>query len=284
MNFHQKPNMFVESIFLQVQDLNRSVSFYTNILGFKVLKTSNDGVSLSADGKTEMIILQYNEGVREREARKTGLYHFALLLPERRHLGAFLAHMIKAGFPLQGASDHLVSEAIYIADPDGNGIEVYADRPADAWVWEEGEVEMSSLPLNAEELLSEGIGYEWSGMPEGTTIGHIHLHVSDLKEAEKFYCRTLGYEVVNRYGSQALFLSTGGYHHHIGLNTWNGAGAPAPSGESAGMKLFTIMLSDMDEREKVLERIRQSGASFTLDSQRILVHDPSGTQLALSVK
>lgn len=177
------------------------------------------------------------------------MYHFALLLPSRNDLARILRHFIQIRYPLQGASDHLVSEAIYLADPDGNGIEIYSDRPSAAWNWENGEVEMATVPLDAENLLAEGDGEAWTGLPSNTLMGHIHLHVSELQKTEEFYIQGLGFNIVNRYGRQALFISTGGYHHHIGLNTWNGVGAPAPLENSVGLKRFSLVLPNKETRK-----------------------------------
>ncbi|MFS8630532.1 MAG: VOC family protein, partial [Bacillales bacterium] len=236
MNFHKKPTTFVSHVHLKVTDLERSLKFYQEIIGFKVLKKTDRTAALTADGKTALLTIEQPEGAMPKQGRTTGLYHFALLLPSRKDLGKMLKHLIETGYPLQGASDHLVSEAVYLGDPDGNGIEIYADRPASAWTWHGDEVAMTTIAMDWAGVVAEAGDEPWTGLPAGTIMGHIHLHVSDLRSSEKFYTEGLGLEVVNRYGGMALFISAGKYHHHIGLNTWNGVGAPKPHPNSAGLK------------------------------------------------
>lgn len=160
------------------------------------------------------------------ERSVSGLYHFAILVPDRTALGLALRNLIKYRIPV-GQGDHLVSEALYLNDPDQNGIEIYADRPRDTWRRDEsGEYIMSTDPVDVDGLLAISEGAEWRGLPPATRIGHVHFHVGDLREAERFYCQILGFEITAHYGGAALFVSAGGYHHHIGLNTWAGVGAP----------------------------------------------------------
>lgn len=174
-----------------------------------------------------------------------------------------------------------MSEALYITDPDGNGIEVYADRPSTDWKWAGGEVAMGTDPLDGNDLLEESDG-EWSKLPAGTLMGHIHLHVADLRKTEEFYMQGLGFTVVNRYGG-ALFTSTGGYHHHIGLNTWNGVGAPAPKENSVGLNWYTLVFADEDARNKVTEQLKGIGAAVTEKEGFFAVTDPSGNEIHLVV-
>src|SRR5690606_17607427 len=178
------------------------------------------------------------EHIFSKEARRTGLYHFALLLPTRADLGKAIKHFSRNEVRL-GASDHLVSEALYLSEPDGNGIEIYRDREPEAWTWQDGFVGMSTDPLDARAVVEASGNEEWDGLPVGTVMGHVHLHVANLAESQAYY-EALGFEVVTPY-PQALFMSTGKYHHHIGMNTWNGAGAPRPSKESAGLEAFTLV-------------------------------------------
>lgn len=214
-NFHQKPVTFVGEVSINVLDLDKAITFYQDIIGLQVLKKNERQAVLTTDGKTPLLTLEQPADVIPKEGRTTGLYHFALLLPTRADLSIFLRHLLQTKYPF-GAADHEVSEALYITDPDGNGIEVYSDRPSTDWKWANGEVAMGTDPLDGNDLLEESNG-EWSVMPAGTLMGHIHLHVSDLRNTEEFYMQGLGFTVVNRYAG-ALFTSTGGYHHHIGLN------------------------------------------------------------------
>lgn len=284
MNFHSKPVKFVGKVELKVRDLERALAFYKEVIGFKVLEENERSVQLTADGKTALLSIEQPENVVPKQPRTTGLYHFALLLPNRADLRRVLQHLSRLRYPLQGASDHLVSEAIYLADPDGNGIEIYTDREATEWKWRNGEVMMATEPLNIESVLAEGQEGNWNGLPAGTLMGHIHLHVSELKKAEEFYTKGLGFEVVNRYGTQALFISSGKYHHHIGLNTWNGVGAPKPSENSAGLQSFALILPDESAMAQIADNLKGISAAFSKEKDTIVTADPSGNRLYLKVQ
>lgn len=283
MNFHREPNVFVSKVHLKVADLNRSITFYQQVIGFQLIEQTENKASLSADGKTALVTIEQPENIRPKQPRTTGLYHFALLLPSRSDLAKVIEHFIKIGYPLQGASDHLVSEALYLADPDGNGIEIYADRPSSTWKWNQTEVVMSTERLDIESILAEGDGKPWSGLPSDTIMGHIHLHVSELHKTEEFYCKGLGFDIVTRYGGQALFISTGRYHHHIGLNTWNGIGAPAPSENSVGLKNFTLIYPNEETRKAAVANLEKIGAAVIQENGQFMTEDPSGNRILLSL-
>lgn len=283
MEFHQSPHTFVDRVDLKVSNLERSLEFYRDMIGFQILKQEDRKAILTADGKKPLLIIEQPEGVTPKQGRTTGLYHFALLLPNRSELASVLQHFIQVGYPLQGASDHLVSEALYLADPDGNGIEIYADRPASTWDWKDGEVVMSTEPLDVRGLLAEGRGKQWTGLPANTLMGHIHLHVSELHKTKEFYCDGLGFDVVTKYGNQALFISTGGYHHHIGLNTWNGVGAPKPSEKSVGLKWFTLVFPNEEARNKIVDQLQRIGATVEIENDSYFTEDPSGNRIKLSI-
>ena len=284
MNFHKKPNIYVSSIHLSVRDLQRSLDFYRHVLGLKVLEQTGRSARLAAGGKNVLITIEQLDNPLPREGRTAGLYHFALLLPSRKDLARFIRHIVKAGYPLQGASDHLVSEALYLSDPDGNGIEIYRDRPSREWGWNGEEVVMATEPLDVEGILSEDDGVSWDGLPHGTIMGHIHLHVSELKQSKDFYCEGLGFDLVCSYGGQALFLSTGGYHHHIGLNTWAGVGAPAPKEHSVGMIFYTMTFPSASERRAAIEKLASLGFLAREEGGSIYVKDPSGNKIELSIE
>ncbi|MDM5211156.1 VOC family protein [Peribacillus sp. RS7] len=279
-NFHQKPVTFVGEVSINVLDLDKAITFYQDIIGLQVLKKNERQAVLTTDGKTPLLTLEQPADVIPKEGRTTGLYHFALLLPTRADLSIFLRHLLQTKYPF-GAADHEVSEALYITDPDGNGIEVYSDRPSTDWKWANGEVAMGTDPLDGNDLLEESNG-EWSVMPAGTLMGHIHLHVSDLRNTEEFYMQGLGFTVVNRYAG-ALFTSTGGYHHHIGLNIWNGVGAPAPKENSVGLNWYTLVFANDEARDKVMERLKGIGAVVTEKEEFYVVTDPSGNEIHLVV-
>jgi catechol 2,3-dioxygenase len=278
--FHQKPITFVGEVSINVMDLNKAIKFYQEIIGFQVLTQKDGKAVLTADGQTPLLTLEQPTNVSAKEEKTTGLYHFALLLPTRADLSAFLRHLRQKGYGF-GASDHYVSEALYIRDPDGNGIEVYRDRPASEWTWSNGEVAMATVPLDKQSLLAES-NTGWSGLPADTLMGHIHLHVSELQKTEEFYSKGLGFQVVNRYPG-ALFTSTGGYHHHIGLNVWNGVGAPAPKKNSVGLNWFTLVLADEEARNKVMKQLQQIGAVVTRADNYYVTADPSGNEIHLVI-
>jgi len=256
-SFHQKPNLYISHLQLKVSNLERSIDFYTNIIGFKVLEQTNDTVYLTADGNHSLVsLVKVAKAVDP--SRFTGLYHFALLLPTRRDLGNVLQHFAKHNVRI-GAGDHHVSEALYLNDPDGNGIEIYADRPSEYWKWNSDEhVYMTTEHVDIQGVMAEGDG-SWSGLPSGTVMGHIHLAVSHLSKAEQFYTKVLPYEIVTRYGNQALFISTGKYHHHIGMNTWHTAGADPSAQDVTGLKSYTVVLNDLEYAEKVKQNLITHG-------------------------
>jgi len=281
MNFHKPPVTFVGQVDLKVQDLQRSLTFYKEVIGFRVLEQTEKSAKLTADGKTTLLSIEQPEDVIPKQGRTAGLYHFALLLPNRADLGRVLKHLLEVGYPLQGASDHLVSEALYLADPDGNGIEIYTDRPASDWDWNNNSVVMATEQMDAESVLAEGLNGSWHGLPEGTVMGHIHLHVSELGKTEEFYTKGLGFEVVCRYGSQALFISSGKYHHHIGLNTWNGVGAPVPPANSVGIESYTLILPNEESVNEMVAQLEKIGAAVTEVNGSYVTSDPSGNRIIL---
>lgn len=283
MNFHEKPNLYIRDITLNISDLQRSLAFYTDFLGFHILEQEERKAVLTADGKSPIIILQQPDGVSPKEAGRSGLYHFAILLPSRADLGEMLIHLVKNNYPL-GAADHLVSEALYLNDPDGNGIEIYHDRQAEEWTWQNNYVHMTTDSLDGEGVMKAANGKQWSGMPANTVMGHIHLHVSHLQEAGTFYRNVLGYDVVCEFGKQALFLSTGRYHHHVGMNTWNGVGALPPSANSVGMKEYSIAIPDVAYMEKIKQSLHELNLDYLEKDGVLYVHDPSNNQISLHVE
>ncbi|GIP39012.1 catechol-2,3-dioxygenase [Paenibacillus sp. J31TS4] len=283
MSFHRKPNTYVGQVNLKVQNLERALKFYQDIIGFQVLEQTEQTANLTADGKKVLLSIEQPDSVVPMQGRTTGLYHFALLLPTRSDLAQIVQHLANSGQRF-GSSDHLVSEALYLSDPDGNGIEIYRDRDPSEWEWKNGEVKMTVDPLDFRDLLS-GINQqqEWKGLPADTVMGHIHLHVSELAKTEEFYCKGLGFEVVNRFGAQALFISTGNYHHHIGLNTWNGVGAPKPPENSVGLQSFTLLYPDAAARDRAVANLQSIGASVAEGHGGYTTSDPSGNRILLLV-
>jgi catechol 2,3-dioxygenase len=283
MNFHQHPHTHVSRVTINVENLKRSLEFYQEVIGFDVLDQSENQARLTADGHSSLLTIEQPENVTRKQPRTTGLYHFAILLPKRADLGRILNHFAHLNIPL-GSSDHLVSEALYLNDPDGNGIEVYWDKPASTWTWNGDQVEMAVDPIDAKAILAEGKGEPWTGLPPQTLMGHIHLHAAELNETAEFYTKGLGFDVVSKFGNQALFISTGGYHHHIGLNTWNGVGAPRPSRNSVGLSSFEIHFPSEEERNTAISRLKTLGTQVSHEQNgRILTEDPSGNKLYLTI-
>ncbi|MED4018173.1 VOC family protein [Sutcliffiella cohnii] len=283
MNFHRKPTTFVSHVNIKVQNLVRSLQFYQEIIGFQILEQTSTTAKLTTDGRTNILSLEQPEHVIPKQGRTTGLYHFALLLPEKKDLADIVVHLSEKGVRF-GSSDHLVSEALYLHDPDGNEIEIYIDREPSEWNWNGEEVAMAVDPLDFERLLENRVlGQSWQGLPERTLMGHIHLHVAELKKTEEFYVKGLGFDVVNRFGSQALFLSTGKYHHQIGVNTWNGVGAPKPPENSVGMESYTIVLPHEEARKETVANLQSIGVTVLEEQGRLFTYDPSGNRIELAV-
>ncbi|WP_087974694.1 VOC family protein [Oceanobacillus rekensis] len=283
MGFHSKPATFVGHINIKVENLERSLQYYQEIIGFDILEQTSQKAKLTTDGKTSILSLEQPENVIPKQGRTTGLYHFALLLPKKVDLANIVVHLSEKGVRF-GSSDHLVSEALYLHDPDGNEIEIYIDRDPSEWSWNGEEVAMAVDPLDFERLLTNCVpGELWNGMPKGTLMGHIHLHVSELEKTEEFYVKGLGFDVVNRYGRQALFLSTDKYHHHIGVNTWNGVGAPKPPENSVGMESFTLVLPDEEAINETIDSLQKIGVPVTEEDGRCITYDPSGNRIELSI-
>jgi catechol 2,3-dioxygenase len=270
------------AVHLTVADLDRSLAYYTRGVGLRLRERVDRTAWLGADGD-DLLALYEEAGARPVRGH-TGLFHFALLLPARADLARWLVHASEADVGLTGMSDHLVSEAIYLRDPDGHGIEVYRDRPRAEWATDGVSVRMATLPLDTESLLSSLDGAErpYPGMPDGTVMGHVHLHVADVPAAESFYRDVLGFDVTARYGSEASFLAAGGYHHHVGANVWAGRGATPPPPGSAALRHATIVLPDAAERDRVAARVAKAGQEPQLTEGGVLVRDPSQNALVLA--
>lgn len=231
----------ISHVHLRVKSLERELHFYESLLGFSNFEQRDTTVALSATGQPpSQIVLTESPQALPRPPRTTGLFHVAIRFPNRVELAKTVLRLAQRGYPIHGASDHLVSEAMYLADPEGNGIELYCDRPVSEWKWSNGEIAMATEPLDVDALLQEADGKEWTGIHPLTDIGHIHLNVSSLTSAEEFYSKRLGFDVTTRSYPGALFMSAGGYHHHIGANIWAGRNAPRPPENVLGLIAFGI--------------------------------------------
>ncbi len=266
---------------LQIADVSRSLEYYQQVLGFRMLHREEGAATLGARGEdTVLVQLTQHANARPVPRRgRLGLYHFAILLPDRGSLGRFIAHLGALGVRA-GMSDHLVSEAIYLTDPDGLGIEVYADRPRSAWRHNGRELLMATEPLDAESLVQAASGAAWTGMPSGTTIGHVHLHVGDLDTASAFFHAALGFDKVVWSYPGALFLSAGGYHHHLGTNIW-AAGATRPDKGDARLLEWEIVLPRHDDVEAAARSLTAAGHVAESVGRDRLADDPWGTTLRL---
>lgn len=278
------PSTSLGAVHLSVADLGRSVAYYESAVGLRLLERSHGRASIGV-GNRELIVLIEEPGAGS-SAGYTGLYHVALLLPQRSDLAAWLAHAARDRVPLVGMSDHFVSEALYLSDPDDHGLEIYWDRPRETW---EGTVaeRMTTLPLDVDGLLadlSDPADSDFDGLPDGTVVGHIHLKVASIPEAVTFYRDLLGFGLMAALGPRAAFLSAGGYHHHIGANTWESSAASPPPPGTAALRHATVILPDEAERDRVLGRLSERGHEIEREDTGPLVRDPSGNALVLAVR
>jgi catechol 2,3-dioxygenase len=269
---------------LVVADLDRIRDFYRDAIGLSELPPENGTVRLGTDGEP-IIELVGEPDARPRPHGTSGLFHLAILVPSRPDLARALQRVAEAGWRLSGASDHLVSEALYLSDPEGNGIELYRDRPREEWPVRDGAIQMDTLPLDLDGVLSELRREDANaGMPPATRIGHVHLNVGDLTAAEAFYSGALGFDVTVRGYPGALFVSAGGYHHHLGLNTWAGEGAPPPPHGSRGLLRFEIVLPSAEALAAEENRLLEAGFEPIREDDGVRVTDPSGNRVLLTTK
>jgi catechol 2,3-dioxygenase len=271
------------AVSLTVTDLERSLAYYEQAVGLKTLERAGQRASLGT-GDRELLPLVEEPGARP-AVGYTGLYHFALLVPERRDLARWLAHAARDRQPIVGLSDHFVSEAIYLSDPDGHGIEIYWDRPRELW---EGRVaeRMTTLPLDVDGLLGElddPAAEPFDALASGTAMGHVHLKVAAIPDTVAFYRDLVGLGLMAQLGSEAAFLSAGGYHHHIGANTWGSGGAPPPPAGTASLRHATIVLPDPTERDRLVTRLEHGGRSLEESDGDSVAVDPSGNRLLITV-
>jgi catechol 2,3-dioxygenase len=278
------PETAVGAVHLIVGDLGRSLAYYDTALGLTAVERDERSARLGAPGERVLVVLEEQPGARPRPGH-TGLYHFALRVPERADLARWLAHAARDRVPLVGLSDHFVSEALYLSDPDGHGIEIYWDRPREHW---EGRVaeRMTSDPLDVTDLLGEldDPAHEpFEALAPGTDMGHVHLKVADLAETIAFYRDVLGFELMARLGRSAAFFAAGGYHHHIGANTWESAGAAPPPPDAARLRHVTIVLPDVPARDGVRARLSAAGVPVRDTVLGPTCEDPSGNALVLAV-
>jgi catechol 2,3-dioxygenase len=266
---------------LQVADLDRSVEFYEKVLGMRTIRRTEEIAELGPHDEDRTIVhLRQLRAARPVPRRGLlGLYHFAILLPDRASLGRFVAHLAEIG-AYAGMADHFVSEALYLTDPDGLGIEVYADRPRDAWKFDERQIFMTTDRLNVDDLVRAAGGIRWTGMPPGTVLGHVHLYVDDIAKAESFYHQALGFDKVVWSYPGALFMSAGGYHHHLGTNTW-ARGAPAATDADARLLEWEIVVPTRKDAGEAALHVKKAGYPVKEENGEWTLTDPWGTSLRL---
>lgn len=271
--------MRIGRVELKVRDLDSVCAFYQHATGLVPIARGDGLVTLGTE-RTELLVLVHDAAARPRDPRGAGLFHTAFLLPGRQDLGRWLAFAVANGIALEGASDHIVSEAIYLADPEGNGIEIYADQPLSRWREPDGTIRMATQPLDGHGLIAAAGGSRWTGFPPGGVIGHVHLQVGDTQEAERFYGGVLGFDIASRYPG-ASFFGSGGYHHQLAANVWNSRRAGPRAPDAAGLSAVEIVVRDPAHRDAIAARAAVAGASGEANGEASLLHDPWGTRIRL---
>lgn len=257
---------------LSVADAERSMTFYRDLVGLRELSRAGSLVTLGAGGQP-VVRLAETPGARPAPTRSSGLFHTAILFPNRAALARVVRHIAENDYAFSGASDHLVSEALYLDDPDGHGVELYRDRPSAEWPRLGGAIEMATLPLDVPDLLRDATR-DFDGAPEGTRVGHVHLKVSDLAQAEAFYTNVVGFGVTARYGDSATFLAAGGYHHHLGTNIWQSRGAPpAPEGH-VRLREIVVEVPGIADVDAFAQRTARAGMTVAREERRVTLADP----------
>ncbi|MCB0211764.1 MAG: VOC family protein [Anaerolineae bacterium] len=275
------PATRIGGVTLGVADLGQMVSFYEKLIGLKILKRTATAATLGIDN-VPLVSLELRPN-GQRYPRATGLFHMALLLPSREDLGQWLKHLVTHNYRLDGAGEHLVSEALYLSDPEGNGIEMYRDRPRETWEYEaDGRVKMATLAVDLRALIADGSDAPFTGLPGGTTMGHIHLQVNDVNKAVQFYRDDLGMDLMALMPS-AGFLSAGGYHHHIGANTWNSRGSTPPPAGSLGLIKYNLILPSAEAHDQVITRLENLDYPLEESETGSLIQDPAGNRVGLII-
>ncbi len=276
---HKNAPLRIGRVRLKVRDLEKVAGFYEAVLGLTRLEEGAGSVTLGS-ATAPLLELAGDPALTPRDRRDAGLFHTAFLLPSRADLGRWLRFAADRRIPLQGASDHIVSEALYLADPEGNGIEIYADRAPSHWRDARGGIHMTTESMDVDGVLGAAEGSEWAGFPEDGFIGHVHLQVGDTGAAEQFYNGVLGFDIASRYHG-ASFFGSGGYHHHLAGNIWNSRGAGARPQGSAGLDRVEVIVRDAATRDAILARAHDAGLTIEPDGQSATLTDPWGTDIAL---
>lgn len=278
------PNTRIASAHLKVANLERAIVFYTNTLGFHARTMSADQAELSAsDNGQTLIHLTEHKNAQPKPRHTTGLFHLAIRVPSRSALSQVVRRLHEQQWPLAGASDHGVSEALYFSDPDGNGLEIYTDLPQEHWPTQGDQVAMYSAPLDVNALYQEAGERHDTHLPSTTDIGHVHLQVSSLESAKKFYVDLVGFDIRQDNYQGALFIAADGYHHHLGLNTWAGEGIPSPPKNAVGLDTFTIAIPSQQHLDTLATRFKNAQVTFEKAPNRMITQDPDHNTVILSL-
>ena len=280
MSFTIDPNTSIGMLTLAVSEMDSLSRFYQDIIGLSELHRRHNSIDFGINGNV-LLSLENRPGGKQ-HPRAPGLFHLAIRLPGRKELGQWLNHLMDTHYPLSGAGDHLVSEALYLADPESNGIETYYDRPKEKWEHDENGIKMDTLAVDLQSLREQAGDTPFTGLAPGTIIGHIHLRVNDLNKAVEFYRDILGFQLMALWPG-AGFLSAGGYHHHIGVNVWNSRGAQPPPGDSLGLVNYEIVLPNSKAMDNLLDHLASRNQPVENQNTKWLVHDPSQNKIILKI-
>jgi len=279
--FASRTPLHIGAVSLKTRNLEALAAFYGEALGLSVMRREERGATLGAGG-VPLVELELQPAARPDDPREAGLYHTALLMPTRADLARWLHRVARRKVALTGASDHAVSEAFYLDDPDGNGVEVYCDRPAESWEWTGDDLRITTDPLDIDAILREvPANSSYLGAPDGLRIGHVHLRVGEVGRAEAFYRDGLGLDVTRRRHG-ASFMSSGRYHHHIAANVWHSAGAAVRDPDRAGLSLLVLEAADANTLAEIRARLARGGIPFRESSAGIETSDPWGTRLRIA--
>ncbi len=278
-NFHSKDFMHVKNVTLMVQDIERSLTFYQQALGLKLI-TQKDSVYVLGTNNNHKLITLIHNPLAAPKIRTTGLYHYAVLLPSRAHLGQIIKHFIKHQIPVTGGADHGISEALYLDDPDGNGIELYADKDTSEWPSFD---DIVNAPMNYQDLIKNALNEPFERIPDQTIMGHIHLHVSNIGDAIKFFVETLGFKSTMTYGPHAHFVSDKNYHHHIGFNVWNGTNIPNNPPNTVGLKSYELYVPHAMYAD-LMERLEKHAVKVHKENDTIFIYDVNHVKLFIQTQ
>jgi len=282
------PATHMGPVTLAVSDLARSLDFYTRVLGMKSLSREDNNGTRRATvgaGSTPLLYLTELPGARRQPNHSTGLYHVAILVPSRADLGRVILSLARENYPISGFGDHYVSEAMYLDDPDGIGLEIYRDRPREEWRLNGDQVVMGTEPVDVDGVIRSVPDPDapFTGMPDGTIVGHVHLRVGDIPQARAFYNGVIGFDVVANWSS-ALFVSAGGYHHHLGMNIWHSRNAAPVPADAVGLREFTIIVPDTDSQDQIVARLETAGVIYQRQDGAVLFDDPWHNRIRLVIE